>query len=431
MTIPLSFSPEEILQAPADIRRALLEDYLCSAVGAALGVAGDAVPRDQSILELGFDSIMIMDLVVRIEKDFPLKIHPRELFEQPSVACLARYLADETQGSTPPAAISQEELLKAMAPWTRSRSHATAAASPPVPGVALLLSAPRSGSTLLRVMLAGHPGLFCPPELHLLPFDSLRDRLRVLWGTYLQEGLERAFLELKGGEAAAVKKELEALAESGMSIQAVYAELHKLIAPRLLIDKSPSYALDEKTLQHAEILFDQPKYIHLVRHPHAAVESFVRNRFDRLLGVGHIDATTAAEQVWLFSNRNLLSFAKKVGPDRFSVVRYEDLVADPDATMRGLCTFLGVPFDAAVLEPYGGGRMTDGLHPNSIGVGDPSFLARDEIDPNLRDAWRTVRLERGLCDEVGQLALDLGYEMPSGAGIGTTADDAAFETGSL
>jgi len=35
-----------------------------------------------------------------------------------------------------------------------------------------VLSPPRSGSTLLRVMLGGHPQLFAPPELELLSFNT-------------------------------------------------------------------------------------------------------------------------------------------------------------------------------------------------------------------------------------------------------------------
>ena len=47
-----------------------------------------------------------------------------------------------------------------------------------------ILSAPRSGSTLLRVMLAGNPQLFSPPELALLSFQSLRERKNRLSGRY-------------------------------------------------------------------------------------------------------------------------------------------------------------------------------------------------------------------------------------------------------
>src|SRR3979409_2802780 len=54
---------------------------------------------------------------------------------------------------------------------------------PPVPvaprknrRAVLVLSPPRSGSTLLRVMLGGHPELFAPPELELLAFSTLAER---------------------------------------------------------------------------------------------------------------------------------------------------------------------------------------------------------------------------------------------------------------
>src|SRR5439155_12751 len=49
------------------------------------------------------------------------------------------------------------------------------------PPMLFLLSSPRSGSTLLRVMLQGHPRLFSPPELHLLPFDGMKDRAQELF----------------------------------------------------------------------------------------------------------------------------------------------------------------------------------------------------------------------------------------------------------
>ncbi len=49
-----------------------------------------------------------------------------------------------------------------------------------LPEMVFLLSAPRSGSTLLRAMLGGHPELFSPPELNLLPFSSMGEREAML-----------------------------------------------------------------------------------------------------------------------------------------------------------------------------------------------------------------------------------------------------------
>ena len=35
----------------------------------------------------------------------------------------------------------------------------------------------------------------------------------------------------------------------------------------MLVDKTPSYALDPAMLRRAEEAFEEPLYIHLVRHP--------------------------------------------------------------------------------------------------------------------------------------------------------------------
>ena len=42
--------------------------------------------------------------------------------------------------------------------------------------VHFVIGSGRSGTTLLRVMLAGHPGLFSPPEMVLAPYDTMAQR---------------------------------------------------------------------------------------------------------------------------------------------------------------------------------------------------------------------------------------------------------------
>ena len=62
----------------------------------------------------------------------------------------------------------------------------------------------RSGSTLLRIMLAGNPRLFAPPELQLLCFEDLAERKAAFVGydKYLQEGATRAIMEIRQCDAA-------------------------------------------------------------------------------------------------------------------------------------------------------------------------------------------------------------------------------------
>ena len=53
-------------------------------------------------------------------------------------------------------------------------------------------------------------------------------------------------------------------------------------------------------------------------------------------------------------------------PERYRLVRYEDLVCQPERTLRDLAEFIGVPFDPGMLDHQSRGvRYRDwGFHPN-------------------------------------------------------------------
>jgi hypothetical protein len=40
----------------------------------------------------------------------------------------------------------------------------------------------------------------------------------------------------------------------------------------------------------------------------------------------------------------------------------------------------------AVLRPYDGERVTDGVHGRSLSIGDPNFLSHNRIEAGLADA---------------------------------------------
>lgn len=193
----------------------------------------------------------------------------------------------------------------------------------------------------------------------------------------------------------------------------VYARLQQLSAPRILVDKSPSYTMSLETLQRAETIFDRPKYIHLVRHPYAVIESMVRIRLDKLFspvlyGSDDVDPFVVSEKVWVTSNRNLLTFLHEVDDDRQLRVYYEQLVSRPEETMRGVCDFLELPYDPAVIQPY------DNKRERMIsGIGDPNILKHDTVDAKLSETWRKVKLPWRLGQPAQQLAAELGYELPS------------------
>jgi hypothetical protein len=197
--------------------------------------------------------------------------------------------------------------------------------------------------------------------------------------------------------------------DGDLPISEVYATLRRLAAPRQLVDKSPLNTARSEWLERAERVGDRPRYIHLVRHPSAVIGSLLRTRFD----ISALDGDSAlmAEAVWTITNDNLLRFLQDMAPERRLLVRFEELVRQPEAVARQLCKFLDIPFDPAVLEPYRDGRMTDGVRPGRRALGDPGFLGRHGIEPALAEAWRDVRLPYGLGRSASVLAEQLGYEV--------------------
>ena len=257
-------------------------------------------------------------------------------------------------------------------------------------------------------MLAGNPALFSPPELHLLHFDRLADWHRTLAGSYLDEGLIRALMNLHELDVLAAREMLAQWEAEGLSVQAAYARLQEASRPRLLVDKSPTYAAAPATLGRAEAMFEAPRFIHLVRHPQAMIESFVRRRMNRVLAIDARDPPGLAERLWTESYGNLERLAAQGDPDHHLLVRYEELVTVPEETLRNICAFLGVDFDPAMLNPYEGERMIDGLHDASMPIGDPGLREHDGIDQSLADRWRADPPRR-LLTQTLNLAKRLGY----------------------
>jgi len=382
-----------------------------------LGKLPADVPINARFDELGADSLAVVELLTEIEDRLQIRLHPGEITRQVTVSGLADYICREAaarSGKVDAAMMTQEardaalDVVPQFGNLEQRPQPASPARNPPI---VLLVCAPRSGSTLLRVMLAGHPRLFSPPELHLLSFSTMKARHDALAGSYLDEGLQRAVMELAGGNPDRAREQIAEWVAANLPVQKVYATLQREAGNRMLVDKSPTYATQFETLQRAEELFDKPKYIWLTRHPSAAIESIVRHRLDKLVDVQGMDSLMFAEQLWLRCNTNLSRFFAGLDTERWRRVRFEDLVANPESACRSLCEFLGLPFDVSLLTPYEGQRMTDGLNEASLSVGDPGFLKHSDIEPEKGAAWRNASLIRQPDDLVRKLATELGYEM--------------------
>ena len=90
---------------------------------------------------------------------------------------------------------------------------------------------------------------------------------------------------------------------------------------------------------------------------------------------------------------------------------------------------MGIPFNDALVNPYQGDRMTDGLHPESLPIADPDFHTHTGIDPKLADMWKEIQLPGGLSDFARRVAAEYGYELPGADSVQSSLwvnEDSAF-----
>jgi thioester reductase-like protein len=416
----------ELLAIPLARRRDRLEAWLCTRLAA---LVGRPVPPALPLTALGLDSMAVIDTIQTIQRELSLQVYPEELLDGGTVASLAELLArqlghihartDEPADAPASRRISAIEHIAA-ATTTLPRDSIR------LPTAVLVLSAPRCGSTLLRAMLAGHPALFAPPELHLLAHHDMAAWHRTLAPKMMHLGLVQALIGL-GFDSRAASERVDDWVAKATPTAAVYAELQALAGPRRLVDKSPGHALERQALARAEALFEAPRYVILTRHPYAAIESFVRLRMGRLFGDERdLDPHLVAEAVWTQAYANLNALTSEC-PERCHRIAFEELVAAPEAATARLCEFLGIDFDPALLEPFAGDRMTD-PHQGAIGfIGDPNFASRSRIEPGLGETWKDVRLPWKLGSATARLARRLGYATPVEGRDEVEAADAATD----
>ncbi|MFZ1289535.1 MAG: amino acid adenylation domain-containing protein [Melioribacteraceae bacterium] len=278
-----------------------------------------------------------------------------------------------------------------------------------------ILSPPRSGSTLLRVMLEGHDKLFSPPELDLLTYDSLSERKEKLSKEYnlWLEAAVRAIMELRNCSVNEAEKIMESFENQNMSVKEFYNQLQIWSGERILVDKTPTYAFDINILKKAEEYFENPKYIHLVRHPYASIYSFIEAKLDQnfFRHKHSFSRVELAELIWQTSHDNILNFLDEIPENRKVKVKFEDLVIDSTREMKKISNFLGIEFDEKLVNPYQGKRMTDPTKENSQMVGDFKFYLRNKIDPKVSDRWKNYHKENFLSDKSIDISNKLGYDI--------------------
>ena len=241
----------------------------------------------------------------------------------------------------------------------------------------------RSGTTLLRLALDAHPDLAIPEETAFMLGGSAV--LRIPGWRYGDVWFERLGL---------TREELVA------RVRAFYDGMFSDYAARHGAgrwgEKTPGHVFHMELL--AEV-FPGARFVGIVRHPAAVVSSMVTT--------WHWEPATGAAY-WRRAATETVRAGRVLGDDRFVLVRYEDLVVEPEQVLRDVCRFAGLAWDESVLR-HDEVHRERGSPARTDGGTDP----QRSVDPNALSSW-TGRLGRETLSiverETGPLARWLGYD---------------------
>jgi sulfotransferase family protein len=223
------------------------------------------------------------------------------------------------------------------------RSAGQGDASPAV----IVLGVSRSGTTLLKEMLDRHSELAIPSESYFVP---------QLWDRHDERSDPEEIVHDLGRIARVrewgvtpedVRARLPAGASFNDVVDAVYRSYADARGKRRYGDKTPAY------MQHLELLdrvFPEAQYVHILRDGRDAGLSFMDMRRKPRFNLGRPRRLAEFACAWRFEIEGARRLGERLGAARYLELRYEDLVAEPEARLRDVSEFLGLEFQPGMLE---------------------------------------------------------------------------------
>ena len=204
----------------------------------------------------------------------------------------------------------------------------------------------RSGTSLLARMLDSHPAIAVPYESHLYNRIHPRARGLNLDAPAARELLVRQILSTadlhQWRPRPSLEATLAAIRRPGFHgiVEALMESWTSSRGKTRWGEKTPHHTFCWQTIREG---FPDLKVVHLVRDGRDVALSFRSAPF----GPKHV---YPAAQHWARVVTTAEAAGAALGAGSFLVVRYEDLVSDPERELRRICALLGEDYDPGMLD---------------------------------------------------------------------------------
>jgi LPS sulfotransferase NodH len=244
----------------------------------------------------------------------------------------------------------------------------------------------RSGTTLLRLMLNRHPQIACFGESAAFfrygKYGRLDNQSEL--HRFIQDWQVACERESPHPDMMATGGMRERLRTSGSYVEAtsvVMNEFARLENKRLWGEKTPAHVHRIPAIRAA---FPKARIIHITRDPRPVVSSSILT-----LGDGRMSPRNVynSAKYWVRCEE-AIERAHGVMPAQIHRVRYEELVREPEAVLRAICDFLGVPFAPGMLQT---GESAIAYAPRASGGGGVAAHHTgllEDVNTRTLERWR-------------------------------------------
>ncbi|MBP8033101.1 MAG: sulfotransferase [Bacteroidia bacterium] len=209
----------------------------------------------------------------------------------------------------------------------------------------------RSGTTLLQTMLDAHPSIIVPGESCVLMHLKNKYFKYKIWNnTMVDVFLKDLFQERKLNQfwnlnIEKIRTQIYQIPSDKRTFPLLmkiiyinYPSIFEQNKIKQIGDKNPIYTLFIKELIE---IYPEAKFIHIVRDYRANIVSN-RDTFS-------LKNIATLAHAWIYHNEKVESIKKNI-PNKFLLLKYEDLISQPIKEMERICDFLKIEYHSSVLE---------------------------------------------------------------------------------
>jgi hypothetical protein len=310
----------------------------------------------------------------------------------------------------------------------------------------IILSPPRSFSSVVSTIIGEHPQIYGFPELHLFSGKTGEDIINreEKAGNSGPPGLIRTLAQEHDGvqnSRSIIKATAWFRQRKHWSTKKLLDYLFNLVDPLVALEKSPETAGKMKYLKRSYLWYPKAYYLHLTRHPLSTRKSlqefyqFKKRKKTKITAKYEVDGLI----IWYQMHNNIVNFTNSLSVGQYTRIKGEDLLSDPDLYLPQIAEWLGLRTDSEAIEAMKHPERSPYAYmgpPPVRGGNDPKFMRNPKLrqgkvkEPSLtkffeQETWtfaseryRSMLEEAGLnlcsegeiATEIMRLANLLGYD---------------------